>query len=103
LSSFGFSFHESATTLVVKMSDLIALTEFYERKGFSQKEAVEKAERERERERAERERERAERERAERERERERALEIRKMEHEEKMRGISCCCSFTSFISGCML
>jgi hypothetical protein len=82
LSSFGFSFHESATTLVVKMSDLIALTEFYERKGFSQKEAVEKAERERERERA---------------------LEIRKMEHEEKMRGISCCCSFTSFISGCML
>jgi hypothetical protein len=83
------------------MSDLIALTEFYERKGFSQKEAVEKAERERER--AERERERAERERERAERERERALEIRKMEHEEKMRGISYCCSFTSFISGCML
>ncbi len=56
---------------------MITLTEFYERKGFSEKDAVEKAEKQIERE--------------ERERERERALEIRKMEHEEKMKGISCC------------
>jgi hypothetical protein len=83
------------------MSDPITLTEFYERKGFSEKDAVEKAEKQIER--AERERERAERERERAERERERALEIRKMEHEEKLRGISCGCSFTSFTSGCML
>jgi hypothetical protein len=72
------------------MTDVITLTEFYERKGFSEKDAVEKAEKQirDERERAERERER---ERAE--RERERAFEIRKMEHEEKMKGISCHCS----------
>lgn len=56
------------------MSELIALTEFYKKEGFSGKDAVEKAEKQ-----------------LERERERERvALEIRKMEHEEKMRGISC-------------
>ena len=59
------------------MSDVITLTEFYEKKGFSEKDAVEKAEKHI----------REERERAE--RERERALEIRKMEHEEKMKGIS--------------
>ena len=78
LSSFAFSFHYSAT-IAVKMSDVITLTEFYEKKGFSEKDAVEKAEKHI---REERERERAE-------RERERDLEIRKMEHEEKMKGIS--------------
>jgi hypothetical protein len=65
------------------MTDIITLTEFYERKGFTEKDAVEKAEK----------LIKEERERDERERERERALEIRKMEHEEKMKGISCCCS----------
>jgi hypothetical protein len=56
------------------MSDVITLTEFYERKGFSQKDAVEKAEKQMREER-------------------EHALEIRKMEHEEKMKGILCYCS----------
>jgi hypothetical protein len=58
------------------MSDVVSLTEFYKKEGFSGKDAIEKAEKQ-----IERERERAE-------RERERALEIRKMEHAEKMKGI---------------
>ncbi len=43
-------------TKVQEMSNLITLTDFYERKGFSVKEALEKAERHIELERAERER-----------------------------------------------
>jgi hypothetical protein len=56
------------------MSNVITLTEFYEKKGFSGKDAVEKAEKQIADERAWN-------------------MEIRKMEHEEKMKGISCCCS----------
>jgi hypothetical protein len=68
------------------MTDVITLTEFYERKGFSEKDAVEKAEKQiRD--------------------ERERAFEIRKMEHEEKMKGIECHCSsfflYTLMVSFC--
>jgi hypothetical protein len=51
------------------MSDVVSLTEFYKKEGFSGKDAIEKAEKQIERER-------------------ERALEIRKMEHAEKMKGI---------------
>ena len=63
--------------LALKMSDLFALTEFYKTNGFSGKEAVERAEVQLEKQLGEK--------------EKERLLEVKRMEHEEKMRGVSCC------------
>ena len=57
------------------MSDIVLLTEFYESRGYVGKEAVEKAEKQLER--AEKQLEK----------QRELELEIRKMDHAEKMRG----------------
>jgi Flp pilus assembly protein TadB len=84
------------------LKEITELTDYYKEQGFDGKDALnaasaqirEREEREREREERKREREREEREREEREREREerereRSLEIRKMEHDEKMKGIS--------------
>jgi hypothetical protein len=79
------------------MSTLVTLAEFFESKGFSPKEAVEKAEKQI-REERESEKIREERESEKIREERKHALEFRKMEHEEIMKGISCHCSSVSCI-----
>jgi septal ring factor EnvC (AmiA/AmiB activator) len=77
------------------LKEITELTDYYKEQGFDGKDALNAASaqirerEEREREEREREREREEREREREERERERSLEIRKMEHDEKMKGIS--------------
>jgi septal ring factor EnvC (AmiA/AmiB activator) len=72
------------------LKEITELTDYYKEQGFDGKDALNAASAQiREREEREREEREREREREREERERERSLEIRKMEHDEKMKGIS--------------